>query len=121
VKWKHATGKGTEWTTIVKMDDNWRSLEEWVLPMEIIEKIRPMSNSGGSWGPDGMLYLTGHDHEEIYAMQLPTQGSTLELVEVVPIKLFGQGIAWDRSEAGIIYGIRKKERVIVKSRLEPHK
>ena len=72
-------------------------------------------------GAIGLLYLTGHDHEEIYAMRLPTQGATLELVEVVPIKLFGQGIAWDRSEEGIIYGIRKKERVIVKSRLEPRK
>ena len=23
-----------------------------------------MSNSGGSWGPDGLLYCTGHDHPE---------------------------------------------------------
>ncbi len=116
-KWKQVTGKGTEWTTIVKMDDDWRSLEEWVLPAEIIEKMRPMSNSGGSWGPDGLLYLTGHDHEEFFAMQLPSKGSVMELVEVVPIKLFGQGIAWDRTEEGIIYGIRKKERVVVKSKL----
>ena len=119
-KWKHATGKGTEWTTVVKMDDNWRSLEEWVLPNEIVEKMRPMSNSGGSWGPDGLLYLTGHDHEEFYAMQLPSKGSTLELVEIVPIKSFGQGIAWDHGEKGIVYGIRKKERVVIKSKLQPY-
>ena len=30
-----------------------------------------MSNSGGSWGPDGFLYLTGHDPAEIYKMRLP--------------------------------------------------
>jgi hypothetical protein len=29
----------------------------------------------------------------------------LELVEIVPINIRGQGIAWDRSQPGIIYGI----------------
>lgn len=45
-------------------------------------------------------------------------GSVLELVKIVPINIFGQGIAWDRSEAGVIYGIRKKHRAVVISQLE---
>ena len=56
-----------------------------------------MSNSGGSWGPDGFLYLTGHDLEEVYKVRLPTAGSTLELVTTIPMTVRGQGIAWDRS------------------------
>ena len=64
-----------------------------------------MSNSGGSWGPDGYLYLTGHDPAEIYRMRLPKAGSVLELVDVIPMNIRGQGIAWDRSQPGVIYGI----------------
>jgi hypothetical protein len=38
-------------------------------------------------------------------MTTPKGGSVLELVEIVPINIRGQGIAWDRSQPGIIYGI----------------
>lgn len=40
-------------------------------------------------------------------MKLPKGGSVLELVDVLPMNIRGQGIAWDRSagNAGVIYGI----------------
>ena len=114
-KWKHVTEKGSEWTTVVKLDDQWQKLEAWVFPEEVIHKFRPMSNSGGSWGPDGLLYCTGHDLPELYAFRIPQRGSVLELVETIPINIFGQGIAWDRSEKGNIYGIRKKDKQVVLS------
>ena len=38
-------------------------------------------------------------------MTLPESGSVLKLVEIVPLSIRGQGIAWDRSEPGVIYGI----------------
>jgi hypothetical protein len=116
-KWKSVTGKGTEWTTVVKFDDQWRDLQAWVFPDEVIEKFRPMSNSGGSWGPDSLLYCTGHDLPELYAFRIPQKGSVLELVETIPINILGQGIAWDRSDRGIIFGIRKKDRQVVVSKL----
>ena len=118
-KWKSHTGKGkgTEWTTVVKFDNQWRDLQAWVLPTDITDKIKPMSNSGGSWGPDGLLYCTGHDLPELYALRIPKKGSILELVETVPMNIFGQGIAWDRSKEGFIYGIRKKDKLVVVSKL----
>jgi hypothetical protein len=64
-----------------------------------------MSNSGGSWGPDGFLYLTGHDPAELYRMRIPKAGSVLELVDTIAMNIRGQGIAWDRSQPGVIYGI----------------
>jgi len=64
-----------------------------------------MSNSGGSWGPDGYLYLTGHDPAELYRVRLPKAGSVLEVVDIIPMNIRGQGIAWDRSQPGVIYGI----------------
>jgi hypothetical protein len=114
-KWKHVTGKGSEWTTVIKLDDQWREKEAWVFPEQVIQKFRPMSNSGGSWGPDGLLYCSGHDLSELYAFRIPEEGSILELVETIPINIFGQGIAWDRSQEGMIYGIRKKDKQVVVS------
>jgi hypothetical protein len=116
-KWKTVTGKGTEWTTVVKFNDQWQPLQAWVFPEEVVKRLRPMSNSGGSWGPDSLLYCTGHDRPEVYTFRLPESGSVLELVETIPINILGQGIAWDRSKTGFIYGIRKKDRHVIISEL----
>jgi hypothetical protein len=92
-------------TLMVKFTKDFRPLEAWTLPRSILDKFEDMSNSGGSWGPDGYLYLSGHDPAEIYRMRLPRAGSVLELVDVIPMNIRGQGIAWDRSQPGVIYGI----------------
>jgi hypothetical protein len=92
-------------TQMVKFTADFRYVESWVLPKSILEKFEAMSNSGGSWGPDGYLYLSGHDPAEIYKMRLPSAGSVLELVDTLPMNIRGQGIAWDRSDRGVIYGI----------------
>ena len=92
-------------TQMVKFSADFKYLESWVLPKAILDRFEDMSNSGGSWGPDGYLYLSGHDPAEIYRMRLPKAGSVLELVDVIPMNIRGQGIAWDRSERGVIYGI----------------
>ena len=62
-------------------------------------------HDGGSWGPDGYLYLTGHDLPEVYKVQLPEAGSVLEVVEIIPLEVRGRGIAWDRHDRTILYGI----------------
>lgn len=116
-KLKEQTGKGSEWTTVVKFDDQWRELQSWVFPKDVYERFGRMSNSGGSWGPDSLLYCTGHDNAEVYAMRIPQMGSVLQLVSIIPIEIFGQGIAWDRSKPGMIYGIRKKEGKVIISKI----
>jgi hypothetical protein len=112
-KWKHMTGKGSEWTVIVKFDSDWQPLNSYVFPPSVVEKFGMMSNSGGSFGPDGILYCTGHDLPELYAMKFPESGSVMELLEVVPVDNAGQGIAWDRFNHGFIYCLRKKDRHVV--------
>ena len=89
---------GTDNTQIVKLDDRFRVVEAWTLPQELLDKIRPMSNSGGSWGPDGRLWITGHDYDEAYVMDVPSEGSDLRWVATVKLPdVEGQAIAWDRS------------------------
>jgi hypothetical protein len=92
-------------TVMVKLTKDLRPVESWTLPKSILDRFEDMSNSGGSWGADGYLYLTGHDPAELYRMRLPKAGSVLELVETIPMNIRGQGIAWDRSQPGVIYGI----------------
>jgi hypothetical protein len=106
------------WTTLVKFNDNWQRLEAWIFPEEVIKRALPMSISGGSWGPDGLLYCTGHDNPELYSLKLPKAGSILELVEIVPINNHGQGIAWDRSDPGVIYAISRPDKQVVVSKLK---
>ena len=102
-------------TVMVKFTKDLRPLQSWTLPKAILDRFEDMSNSGGSWGPDGYLYLTGHDPAELYRMRLPKSGSVLELVDTIPMNIRGQGIAWDRSQPGVIYGIIRatvKERAL---------
>lgn len=105
----------TRRTQVVQMDDHFAVLQSWVIPDGILERISPMSNSGGSWGPDGLLYLTGHDHGETYVMRIPEAGSVLQWIATVEIPLMeGQGIAWDRSSNDrILWAIQKKGRIVV--------
>lgn len=92
-------------TVMVKFTKDFMPVQSWTLPKTILDRFEQMSNSGGSWGPDGYLYLTGHDPAELYRMRLPKAGSVLELVDTIPMNIRGQGIAWDRSQPGVIYGI----------------
>jgi len=92
-------------TVVIEMTEAFEPLQSWTLPKEVLDRFEDMSNSGGSWGPDGFLYLSGHDPAEVYKMMVPMTGSVLQLVEILPLNIRGQGIAWDRSEPGVIYGI----------------
>lgn len=80
------------------MDDHFRVTESCSIPTAILHKFKPMSNSGGSWGPDGRLWLTGHDLDEAYVMTIPVAGPELTWVATVTLPTVeGQGIAWDLS------------------------
>jgi len=92
-------------TVVIEMTQGFEPMQSWSLPKEVLDRFEDMSNSGGSWGPDGFLYLSGHDPAEVYKMTVPKTGSVLQLVEILPLNIRGQGIAWDRSQPGVIYGI----------------
>ena len=97
-------------TQVVRFDADWHVAEAWVFPDALVEKFDDMSNSGGSWGPDGKLYVTGHDNAELYVMELPEIGGTLKWAATIPAEIGGQGFAFDHTQLGVIYGIiRKKE------------
>lgn len=85
-------------TQVVQLDDRFRVMQAFTIPADVLGRFKPMSNSGGSWGPDGRLWLTGHDLDEAYAMTLPQAGSDLRWLGTVKLPgVEGQAIAWDRS------------------------
>jgi hypothetical protein len=108
-------------TQLVRFDADWRVAEAWIFPDALVEKFDDMSNSGGSWGPDGKLYVTGHDNPELYVIELPEIGATVRWVGTIPAEIGGQGFAFDHSQPGVIYGIiRKKDgNKVTVSRLKP--
>ena len=91
-------------------------LESWTFPPQVIATWHNSSSSGGSWGDDGLLYVTGHDEPELYVLRLPTQGgSELEYITTIDVPFEGQSWAWDRSAAPrrVIYGISRRAKDIV--------
>lgn len=107
-------GKDHRWSNIVRFDDQWRKMESFLLPDSVLERMAPHSASGGAFGPDGYLYLLGHDRPEMYVLALPQLASTLIHLATIDIALEGQAFAWDTSQPAerIIYGISRPSRQI---------
>ncbi|QRG79576.1 hypothetical protein [Citrobacter sp. R56] len=111
-------GKDHNYTALVKFDNEGRVLESWAFPSNVLEKMAPKSSSGGGWGPDGLLYVTGHDAKELYVLRLPETGSILEYVTTINVPFEGQAWAWDRSSPErIIYGITRNSKEVIVSKI----
>lgn len=107
-------GKGPERTVLVRYDDNFNEIAVYAYPQKMIERFDGMSNSGGSWGADGLLYATGHHSPEVFVLRLPKAGGTLELVRIYGIESEGQGIAFDRS-TGKLWTMQRKTREVLET------
>lgn len=109
-------------TVLVRFDDEWRQTQSWSFPPSVLERFKPMSSSGGGWGPDGKLYITGHDHPELYVLALPTQGgAVLDHLDTIGVPIQGQAIDWDESQPGVLYGISRPNREVLALRVLPAK
>ena len=116
----HYDGKGGEpgrphtYASVARFDAEWRLLEQWLLPASVLAPMAPHAASGGSFGPDGLIYLTGHDRREIYVVAPPRAGVRLEHLATIEINAEGQAFAWDRSQADkrILYAISRPSREV---------
>lgn len=107
-------------TLLVRFDARWRETQRWRLPDPVLQQLRPMSASGGGWGPDGRLYLTGHDRAELYVLRVPAEAAVLEHVHTIAIApIAGQAIDWDESAPGVLYGISRRSREVIALRVLP--
>lgn len=106
-------------TRVVLFDPNWAEVGGYALPETILEKLPPTSISGGSFGSDGLLYLTGHDAPELYVVRVPKQGPVLEHVATIAAPLEGQAWAWDRTADRTVYGITRRAGEVVVMKVPP--
>lgn len=99
VKYRYENGKFIEQQT-------------WLFPEETVAKWGAMSSSGGSWGPDGNLYVTGHDNAEVYVLKMDSAAALHHIRTEPVLGIFGQAIAWDRSvEKPTLWGIVKNKHI----------
>jgi hypothetical protein len=114
-------GRGPEWTQLLEFDDQWRRTGGWGFPAEFVAHIgqRGYSASGGAMGPRGLLYVTGHDHPELYVLGFPEGGSVLKWIATIPITAEGQAFGWDPKDAGVLYTIGRRSREIIVGRVTP--
>lgn len=104
-------------TRIVMFDSQWKKLGELKFPSEAVAKFGKNSSSGGSFGPAGHLFITGHDAQELYVLVLPAKGDVLLWQGAIPISAHGQAFAWDRGVAGVLYSIDRKTSEVIVSRI----
>jgi len=106
-------GKDHRHTRIVQFDPYWVAVEAWLLPDSVLQRIEPTRLAGGSVGPDGLLYITGRERPELYALARPSQGATLVHVATIELGIAGEAIAWDRfGEQRTLWAIYRDDREV---------
>lgn len=87
-------------------------LKTWAFPEEARATWGNMSCSGGSWGPDGHLYVTGHDEAHVYVLSFKSDDKLTYLRTESDVGFYGQAIAWDRfSDRPLLWGIVRKQNI----------
>ncbi|MEZ5386744.1 MAG: DUF1080 domain-containing protein [Prosthecobacter sp.] len=104
-------------TRVLRFDTQWKKTGELGFPPEMIAKFGKNSSSGGSFGPNRHLFITGHDAQELYMLDFPVTGDVWTWRTAIPISAHGQAFAWDRSEPGVLYSIDRKTHEVIVSRV----
>lgn len=110
-------GRGTESTRLVKYSPDFVERESWLFPLDVLKRFGDFSASGGRWGRDGMLYVTGHTRPEMYVLRLPDAGGRLVHVRTITLPTGGQAFDWDATRPGTIWTISRDRAELVQSRL----
>ncbi len=109
---------GVEYTTLVRMDDEFRRTAGWTLPDSLAAHLAPMSISGGAILEDGNLLLSPHHFPELYLLSFPEMGYELEWKATLPAPMVGQGIVVDPFEPGNVWGIDRQAREVVVGQMD---
>lgn len=110
-------GRDHRRTMVVRYSSAFALRATYLFPAGVLARFAPRSTSGGAWGPGGLLYVTGHDRPELYAMRLPRSGSVLEHVATVRTPTGGQAFGWDPRSRDRLWSIDRASRELVLSRV----
>ncbi|MCU0227874.1 MAG: hypothetical protein MUF01_09575 [Bryobacterales bacterium] len=105
--------KGSRYGSVFTYDARWRRTGGWLIPESVQARMAPHAASGGSIGPDGLLYLLGHDRTEMYVLAKPRLGPVMLHLATIDIAAEGQALVWDRTAPGRrVYAISRPKGVI---------
>ncbi|WNO53627.1 hypothetical protein [Stakelama saccharophila] len=97
--------KNARYANVATYDAEWRRTGGWLFPGDVLDRLAPKAASGGVIGPDGLLYVTGHDRPEMYVLARPCMGPVLIHVATIAVEAEGQAFAFvaghDRRVAAI--------------------
>lgn len=89
--------KDPSFAGVVLYDQAWRRKGGWQFPQSVLDRIAPYAASGGAIGPDGYLYVMGHDRPEMYVLAKPSMGPKLAHIATIALEAEGQAFSWDLS------------------------
>lgn len=104
--------KDNSFSGVTLHDERWRRIGGWALPPSIVGQMAPQAASGGALGPDGLLYLMGHDRPEMYVLARPVMGPYLVHIATIAIAAEGQAFDFDESDPGHLCAISRPAREI---------
>lgn len=86
--------KDHRYASVIAMDDHWRRTGGWLFPDAAMARMAPHAASGGAIGPDGLLYVLGHDRPEMYVFAKPERGPVLQHVATIAVDAEGQAFSF---------------------------
>jgi hypothetical protein len=104
--------KDHSFSSVVTFDSQWRRTGGWLLPAGVLERMAPYASSGGAIGPDGWLYLLGHDRPEMYVVGRPAMGPSLVHIATIALDAEGQAFSWAKNGRRVVFAIDRKLRVV---------
>lgn len=110
-------GRDHRHTLLARLDEDFRPTRGWSFPESVLSRLSPRSASGASWGPDGRLYVSGHDLPEIYVLSLPEGGSVLIHEATIPVASHGQAIDFDPRDPALLWSVDRASRTVIASRV----
>lgn len=104
--------KNHTFSSVVTFDAEWRRTGGWLFPQSTIDRMAPDAASGGAIGPDGWLYLLGHDRPEMYVVARPSMGPTLIHIATIDLEVQGQAFSWAKDGTRTIFTIDRRKLLV---------
>ena len=100
--------KNHRYASVVTFDDRWRRTGGWLFPETVVARMAPHAASGGALGPDGLLYILGHDLPEMYVLARPVMGPTLIHVATIALEAEGQAFSFTPDGERTVFTIDRR-------------
>ncbi len=102
---------------VTQFDDKNLPLQRWRFPSELVQRFGAYSASGGQFGPEGHLFVTGHDARELYVLSMKPESPELQWLATIPISAAGQAFCFDPTAPEHLYSTQRKTREVILSRI----